>query len=70
MNFALNVCYDDFNVIITADCTVIFIINLKILSVKIRKNKLINYVMTHKNFKFVKNANFNYKNVFFNKHVK
>ena len=26
--------------------------------------------MTHKNFKFAKNVNFNYKNVFFDKHVK
>ena len=65
IDFVLNVCYDDFNVIITADCIVIFITNLKISSVKIRKNELINYVMTHENFKSAENVNFDYKNVFF-----
>ena len=65
IDFALNVCYDDFNVIITSDCIVIFITNLKISSVKICKNKLINYVMTHKNFKSAENVNFDYENVFF-----
>ena len=64
IDFVLNVCYDNFNVIVTADCIVIFITNLKISSVKIRKNKLINYVMTHENFRSVENVNFNYENVF------
>ena len=70
IDFVLNVCYDDFNVIVTADCIVIFIANLRISSIKIRKNELINYVITYENFKFAENVNFNYENVFFNKHVK
>ena len=70
IDFVLNVCYDDFYVIITTDCIAIFITNLKISSIKIRKNELINHVMTHKNFKFAKNVNFDYENVFFDKHVK
>ena len=44
--------------------------NLEISSIKIRKNELINHVTTHKNFKFAENVNFDYENVFFNKHVK
>ena len=43
---------------------------MKISSIKIRKSELINYVITHKNFRFAENVNFNYENFFFDKHVK
>ena len=69
-DFVLNICYDDSNALITANCIVISMTNLEIFSIKIRKNELINHVTTHKNFKFVKNVNFDYENVFLDKHVK
>ena len=69
-DFVLNICYDDSNVLITANCIVISMTNLEIFSIKIRKNELINHVTTHKDFKFVENVNFNYENVFLDKHVK
>ena len=70
IDFVLNICYDDSNALITADCIVISMMNLEIFSIKIRKNELINHVTTHKNFKLIENVNFDYENVFLSKHVK
>ena len=70
IDFVLNICYDDSNALITANCIVILMTNLEIFSIKIRKNELINHITTHKNFKFAENVNFDYENVFFDKHVK
>lgn len=64
IDFVLKMCYDNFNVLMTADCIVIFMTNFDIFQIKIRKNKLINHVMTQKNFKLIEKINFDYKNVF------
>ena len=68
-DFVLNICYGDSNALITANCIVISMTNLEISSIKIRKNELINHVTTYKNFKSAENVNFDYENVFFDKHV-
>ena len=69
IDFILNICYDDSNVLITANCIVISMTNLGIFSIKIRKNELINHVTIHKNFKSAENVNFDYENVFLDKHI-